>query len=163
MVQRRRAVAGDVAGHSFAVDSGDIVVVSSRGEVHLTQNGAAAKLRAGAALELPASIRTGRDGAVELKQGAPTVSVGPETLLEFPALERRGAPVDRIIQPRGNVFYDIGKRDGRKLRVETPYLVGVVKGTQFSVAAGDETTTISLWISRQARSRRVATATRPST
>ena len=78
-------------------------------------------------------------------QGATTVSVGPETVLEFPALEKRGAPIDRILQPRGNAFYDIGKREGRKLRVETPYLVGVIKGTQFNVAALDESTTISLF------------------
>lgn len=130
---------------ALAIDSGDIVVVSTKGEVHITTNGADRKIRAGGVLELPASVRTGRDGSVELKQGATTVSVGPDTLLEFPALEKRGAPVDRIVQPRGNAFYNIGKREGRKLRVETPYLVGVIKGTQFNVAAQDDGTTISLF------------------
>jgi len=130
---------------AFAVDSGDIIVVSSKGEVHITMNGAERKVRAGGVLELPAQVRTGRDGNVELRQGTTTVSVGPETLLEFPALEKRGAPIDRIVQPRGNAFYNIGKRDGRKLRVETPYLVGVIKGTQFNVASQDEATTISLF------------------
>jgi hypothetical protein len=130
---------------ALAVDSGDIVVVSAKGEVHFTVNGAARVVRPGGVLELPATLRTGRDGAVELKQGATTVSVGPETLLEFPALEKRGAPIDRIVQPRGNAFYNIGKREGRKLRVETPYLVGVIKGTQFNVAAEDDGTTISLF------------------
>ena len=130
---------------AFAVDSGDIVVVSTKGEVHITMNGAERSVRAGGVLELPASVRTGRDGSIELKQGATTVSVGPETLLEFPALEKRGAPIDRIVQPRGNAFYNIGKREGRKLRVETPYLVGVIKGTQFNVAAQEESTTISLF------------------
>lgn len=130
---------------ALAVDSGDIVVVSSKGEVHFTMGGVARAVRAGGVLELPATLRTGRDGAVELRQGATTVSVGPETLLEFPTLEKRGAPIDRILQPRGNAFYNIGKRDGRKLRIETPYLVGVIKGTQFNVAALDESTTISLF------------------
>jgi FecR protein len=128
-----------------AIDSGDIVVVKAVGEVHLTVSGVARPVRAGGVLELPASLRTGRDGSVELRQGATTVSVGPETLLEFPALEKRGAPIDRIVQPRGNAFYSIGKREGRKLRVETPYLVGVIKGTQFNVAALDESATISLF------------------
>ncbi len=130
---------------ALAVDSGDIVVVSTKGEVHFTVGGAAREVRAGGVLELPASLRTGRDGAVELRQGATTVSVGPETVLDFPALEKRGAPIDRIVQPRGNAFYNIGKREGRKLRVETPYLVGVIKGTQFNVAAFDDSTTISLF------------------
>lgn len=130
---------------AFALDSGDIVVASIKGEVHVTMSGAERPVRAGSVLELPAAIRTGRDGAIELRQGATSVSVGPETLLEFPALEKRGAPLDRVVQPRGNAFYNIGKREGRKLRVETPYLVGVVKGTQFNVAAQDESTTISLF------------------
>jgi hypothetical protein len=130
---------------ALAVDSGDIVVVSLKGDVRFTVSGATRRLRAGAVLEPPATLQTGRDGSVDLRQGATTVSVGPDTLLEFPALETRGAPVDRILQPRGNVFYDIGKREGRKLRIETPYLVGVVKGTQFNVAAQDGATTISLF------------------
>jgi hypothetical protein len=130
---------------ALAVDSGDIVVVSVRGEVHLTLNGADRKARAGVVLELPATVRTGRDGAIELKQGNTTVSVAADTQLEFPALEKPGAPVDRIVQPRGNAFYNIGKREGRRLRVETPYLVGVVKGTQFNVAAHEDATTISLF------------------
>ena len=49
------------------------------------------------------------------------------------------------MQPSGSAFYDVGKRDGRKLRVETPYLVGVVKGTQFNVVAQDKGATISLY------------------
>jgi hypothetical protein len=128
-----------------AVDSGDIVVAGLKGDVHVTMQGVVRNVRIGSVLELPATVRTGANGAIELKQGMTTVSVGPETLLEFPALEKRGAPIDRIVQPRGNVFYDIGKRGGRRLRIETPYLVGVVKGTQFNIAAQDGATTISLF------------------
>jgi hypothetical protein len=130
---------------AFALDTGDIVVTSLKGEVHVTMNGTERPVRAGAVLELPATVRTGADGAIELRQGATTVGVGPDTLLEFPALEKPGGPIDRIVQPRGNAFYSIGKRPGRKLRVETPYLVGVVKGTQFNVVAQEGATTISLF------------------
>src|SRR5262245_37375302 len=120
------ALLGAPAAH--ALDTGDIVVASLKGEVHVTMKGAERAVRAGAVLELPATVRTGRDGAIELKQGATSVSVGPDTLLEFPALAAPGGAIDRIVQPRGNAFYSIGKRGGRKLRVETPFLVGVVKG-----------------------------------
>ena len=133
---------------ALALDTGDILVVSARGQVRVTMNGAVKAVRAGSVLELPASVSTGADGSIELRQGATTVSVGPDTLLDFPALERRGGPIDRIQQPRGNAFYSIGKREGRKLRVETPYLVGVVKGTQFNVSAGEGATTISLFEGR---------------
>jgi hypothetical protein len=142
------ALASLLGAPAFAVDSGDIVVSSVKGEVRVTMNGAAREARAGSVLELPATLRTGHDGAIDLKQGATSISVGPDTQLEFPALEKRGAPVDRIVQPRGNAFYDIGKREGRKLRVETPYLVGVIKGTQFNVAAQEGSTTISLFEGR---------------
>src|SRR5690554_7219392 len=80
-------LASSLAAPVFAVDAGDIVVVSARGEVHATMNGAERALRAGTVLELPATVQTGRDGNVELRQGATTVRVGPGTLLEFPALE----------------------------------------------------------------------------
>ena len=133
------------AAPAFAVDSGDIVIASVRGEVHFVIGGTERALRVGAALEPPATVRTGHDGAIELKQGATSVSVGPDTLLEFPALAERGGPIDRIVQPSGNAFYDVGKRPGRKLRVETPYLVGVVKGTQFNVAVRETRATISLF------------------
>jgi hypothetical protein len=139
------ALSALLAAPAFALDTGDIVVESVKGEVRITMNGAERSVRAGGVLELPATIDTGRDGAVELRQGATTVSVGPETRLEFPALETRGGPVDRIVQPHGNAFYNIGKRAGRRLRVETPYLVGVIKGTQFNVASQPDATTISLF------------------
>jgi hypothetical protein len=140
------ALAAVTASHAaLALDSGDIVVANLKGEVHFEVRGSGVALRSGSVLELPATLRTGRDGAVELRQGATSISVGPDTLLEFPALETRGGPIDRIVQPRGNAFYNIGKRSGRKLRIETPFLVGVVKGTQFNVAAQDHSTTISLF------------------
>jgi hypothetical protein len=130
---------------AFALDTGDILVTSIKGDVHVVMNGTERSVRAGAVLELPASIRTGRDGSIDLAQGATTVSVGPESTLELPALAERGGPIDRIVQPRGNAFYSVGKRAGRRLRVETPYLVAVIKGTQFNVAALDASTTISLF------------------
>jgi len=128
-----------------ALDSGDIVVTRVQGEVHVTMNGGERELRAGAVLELPASVRTGPDGALDLRQGATTVKVGPDTQLDFPALEIAGGPIDRVQQSRGNVFYDVGKRGTRKLRIETPFLVAVVKGTQFNVAAREDATTIALF------------------
>ena len=64
---------------ALAVDSGDILVVSLKGEVFVTMSGAKRAVRAGSVLEPPATLRTGRDGAVELRQGATTLSVGPET------------------------------------------------------------------------------------
>ncbi|HVJ29627.1 MAG TPA: FecR domain-containing protein, partial [Gammaproteobacteria bacterium] len=53
-----------------------------------------------------------------------------------------------MVQRRGNVFYDVAPRDLGKLRVETPLLVAVIKGTQFNVAVQPDSTTISLFEGR---------------
>ncbi len=125
--------------------AGDIVVVDARGDVRVTMRGEARAVQAGTIVELPATIRTGRDGSIELRQGATTVAVAPGTQLELPATANRGDSIDRLIQPLGNAFYNVGKRESRKLRVETPYLVAVIKGTQFNVAVQEDSTTISLF------------------
>lgn len=128
--------------------AGDIVVVDSRGEVRVTMRGEARAVQAGTIIELPATIRTGHDGSIDLRQGATTVAVAPNTQLDLPATANRGDLIDRLIQPLGNAFYNVGKRESRKLRVETPYLVAVIKGTQFNVAVQDDSTTISLFEGR---------------
>jgi hypothetical protein len=127
-----------------AFNSGDIVVDGAKGDARLAQAGKEREARRGMVVLVPATLRTGRDGIVDLRQGTTLVNVGPGTVLEFPAAQERGAPVERIVQSQGNAFYDISKRDGRKLRVETPYLVAVIKGTQFSVSVQDGLTSISL-------------------
>jgi hypothetical protein len=128
--------------HSF--NSGDIVVERAKGDARLTQGGRERELRRGLVIVVPATVRTGHDGVVDLRQGATMVNIGPNTVLDFPASQERGVPVERIVQSSGNAFYDVGKRDSRKLRVETPYLVAVIKGTQFSVSVQDNSTSISL-------------------
>src|SRR5262245_23874758 len=66
---------------AFAQDTGDIVIAKLKGDVRVTMKGSERAVRAGAVLELPATVQTGRDGAVDLRQGATTVSVGPDTVL----------------------------------------------------------------------------------
>ena len=62
----------------------------------------------------------------------------------FPAAAVSGGPVDRVSQPIGNAYYKVGPQGARRLRVETPYLVAVIKGTQFNVAVTADSSTISL-------------------
>jgi hypothetical protein len=134
------------ATSAFAsMDSADIEVVTVRGEVRITSRGEEHGAKAGTTLDLPSTVRTGRDGATDLRQGDTTIGVGPGTQLEFPAPGMPDSPVERIVQPLGNAFYNVGPRGNRRLRVETPYLVAVVKGTQFNVAAEPDSGTISLY------------------
>ena len=90
------------------------------------------------------ALRTGKDGSADLRQGETTIAVGPETQLDFPAAAVSGGPIDRVSQPIGNAYYKVGPQGGDRLRVETPYLVAVIKGTQFNVAVTADSSTISL-------------------
>ena len=123
----------------------DIVVVTVQGSVTATMAGMTVPLSGGAILQLPATVRTGADGAVELRQGTSTFAAAGNTELEIPQSAAEDGLIERIIQIRGNAFYNIGKRTGTRLRVEAPYLVAVIKGTQFNVAAQDDSTTIALF------------------
>ena len=111
---------------------GDIVVVTVHGTVNATMAGMT-------------TVRTGADGAVELRQGSSTFAAAGNTELEIPQSAAEDGLVERIVQIRGNAFYSIGKRTGTRLRVEAPYLVAVIKGTQFNVAAQEDSTTIALF------------------
>jgi hypothetical protein len=124
---------------------GDIAVVTVHGTVSATMAGMTVPLAAGAILQLPATVRTGADGAVELRQGQSTFAAAGNTELEIPQSAAEDGLIERIVQIRGNAFYSIGKRTGTRLRVEAPYLVAVIKGTQFNVAAQEDSTTIALF------------------
>jgi hypothetical protein len=129
-------------------DAGAIVVVAVKGEVQVTAGDRTEDARAGSTLELPATLRTGRDGSVDLRQGDTTIGIGPDTQLDFPAPAATGGTLDRIVQPAGNAFYNVGPQGNRRLRVETPLLVAVIKGTQFNVAVAPDSSTISLFEGR---------------
>jgi hypothetical protein len=133
------------ANAATTASHGDIVVVTVQGSVTATMAGMTVPLSDGAILQLPATVRTGADGAVELRQGTSTFAAAGNTELEIPQSAAEDGLIERIIQIRGNAFYNIGKRTGTRLRVEAPYLVAVIKGTQFNVAAQDDSTTIALY------------------
>src|SRR5690606_9123715 len=96
----------------------------------------------------PVFLSTGENGAAQLRQGDTQFSIAPGTALEIPASADPASLIDLVIQSRGSVFYDVAPREANRLRVETPYLVAVVKGTQFNVAVQDEGTTVSLFEGR---------------
>lgn len=124
---------------------GEIRVVAAHGDAQVQMGGVTAPLSANAVLQLPATIRTGVDGTVELRQGPTTIAVAGRTELLIPESAAVDGLIERVVQISGNAFYNVGKRETRKLRVETPHLVAIIKGTQFNVAAQPDTTTIALY------------------
>ena len=125
-----------------------IVVTAVHGDVSISTSGAARAVQPGTVIAPPVTILTGLDGHLELRQGATTVSIASDTRVELPATASADGLIERVSQPRGNVVYDVAKRPGRKLRIETPYLVAVIKGTRFNVSAQDDSATVSLFEGR---------------
>jgi collagen type III alpha len=121
-----------------------VVVSAVKGDVHVTSGARDIPLKAGVALDLPVSIRVGAHGALEMHQGATVVSAAANSQLQIPKATSSDQTLDKIVQSQGNVYYSVAKRPAHKLRIETPLLVAVIKGTRFNVSALDTMTTISL-------------------
>jgi ferric-dicitrate binding protein FerR (iron transport regulator) len=122
-----------------------VYVTAVSGQVDVTMAGETVIVERDSTMLLPARIVTGHDGMLDLAQAGTTISVSTDTDIEIPAEAVDGNLVARLVQHRGNVFYDVAPRDVGKLRVETPFLVAVIKGTQFNVAVQQDGTTISLF------------------
>jgi hypothetical protein len=137
------AHAATPATHS--VDDSRIAVTDVAGHVDVTMAGQAVAVRRDSTVLLPARIVTGHDGMLGITQAGTRITVSNDTDVEIPAEAVDGNLVARLVQHRGNVFYDVAPRDLGKLRVETPFLVAVIKGTQFNVTVQSDSTTISLF------------------
>lgn len=125
-----------------------ISVTAVGGDVTVTMAGQPASVELESTVLLPARIVTGNDGTLGLTQAGTNLNVSNDTDVEIPAEAVDGNLIARLVQHRGNVFYDVAPRDVGKLRVETPLLVAVIKGTQFNVAVLEGSTTISLFEGR---------------
>jgi hypothetical protein len=128
-----------------SVDDSRIAVTAVAGSVDVTMAGRPVAVHRDSTVLLPARIVTGHDGTLGMTQAGTTITVSNDTDVEIPAEAVDGNLVARLVQHRGDVFYDVAPRDLGKLRVETPFLVAVIKGTQFSVAVQADRTTISLF------------------
>jgi hypothetical protein len=142
------ALGGRASAAPPSIAAMDVTVVAVEGEVSVSTQGSRHAVHKGDLVSLPATIYTGPSGSLELQQGKTTLSAAPNTELTIPAPTVTGEAFDRVIQSRGNAFYSVAKREVRKLHVEAAYLVAVIKGTQFSVVAQDDSTTISLFEGR---------------
>jgi hypothetical protein len=129
-------------------DPARVSVTAVAGDVDVTMAGMATDVQPESTVSLPARVVTGADGMLGLTQAGTNITVAGDTDVEIPAEAVDGNLIARLVQHRGNVFYDVAHRDVGKLRVETPFLVAVIKGTQFNVSVQNDSTTISLFEGR---------------
>jgi ferric-dicitrate binding protein FerR (iron transport regulator) len=89
-------------------------------------------LPAGAAVEPGSEIRTGDGGMVVLRRGGDHVRLLANSTLALPAEKDVGA-MTRLKLWFGRAFFQVKSRPSWSFEVDTPYLVGIVKGTAFTV------------------------------
>jgi FecR-like protein len=142
------SIAGAAVPGSSRDEPGRIAVTAVSGNVSVTMAGVKSEVEVDSSVALPARIVTGSDGMLGLAQAQTSITVAADTDLEIPAEAAEGHLIARLVQHRGNVFYDVAHREVGKLRVETPFLVAVIKGTQFNVAVQEDSTTIALFEGR---------------
>jgi hypothetical protein len=127
---------------------GDLTVVESSGAVKIKLANRWQMPETGMIVSLPATVSTGADGSIRLRQDATTISIAANTAIELLEGTEPGLPLQRVVQDKGSAFYDIAPRGTSRLRVETPWLVAVIKGTQFNVTVASETSTVALFEGR---------------
>jgi hypothetical protein len=130
------------------IDDNRIVVTDVAGTVTVSSLGVPSRVHVDSTLALPSRIVTGSDGSLGLRQAHTSISIAPDSEIAIPQEAADGNLIARLVQYRGNAFYDVAPREVSKLRVETPFLVAVIKGTQFNVAVQQDSTTISLFEGR---------------
>ncbi|MGE4229880.1 MAG: FecR family protein [Dongiaceae bacterium] len=80
-------------------------------------------------------VATGADGIAVLANGIDRIELSPNSHVVLPAPVEGPSLLTRIRQRLGRVFFDVGPRPERRFEVEAPFLVVLVKGTQFTVAS----------------------------
>jgi FecR protein len=89
-------------------------------------------LPAGSAVKPGGEIRTGDGGMVVLHRGEDRVRLLANSTLALPAEKEAGA-MTRLKLWLGRAFFQVKSRPSWSFEVDTPYLVGIVKGTAFTV------------------------------
>ena len=133
-------------GMDEATDS--LIVEETAGAVKVKFDNRWQSPSTGMTVSLPATISTGADGSIRIRQAATVISVASNTAIELLEGTEPGSPLQRVVQNQGSAFYDIAPQESSRLRVETPYLVAVIKGTEFNVTVAAETSTVALFEGR---------------
>ncbi len=132
------AIVGSAAAADSAVGAGAWLAEEVRGTVLVRAAGEAASswqpLQPAAPIAGQSEIATGSDGVAVLDNGVDQMRLAPNSRLMLPPDENEGL-LTVIRQSLGKIFFAVGPRPNRNFEVDAPYLVVLVKGTQFTVTA----------------------------
>ncbi|MFK7902190.1 MAG: FecR domain-containing protein [Nitratireductor sp.] len=117
-----------------SVSAADWIVGKVRQPAQYTINGDDwVKLDVGMKLPSSSWIHTGKSGRLIVNRGKEFIQFKPNTLAAIAKRDSAGKKV-LIRQQFGNILVDVETRNQKHLKVETPFLSAVVKGTRFSVS-----------------------------
>jgi hypothetical protein len=124
------AAADPAVGAWLAEEVRGTVLVRTAGEAATSWQ----PLQAATAVAGQSEIATGSDGVAVLDNGVDHIRLAPNSRLVLPP-DQDESLMTVIRQSLGRIFFDIGPRPDRSFEVDAPYLVVLVKGTQFTVSA----------------------------
>jgi hypothetical protein len=93
-------------------------------------------LAIGDLLDTGDTVTTGYDGFVELDQAGLTVKINPDTVFALQEKEQGGAKTGVLALVLGSIKFRFNKLTGKEPLVQTGACVAAVRGTEFSVFAG---------------------------
>ncbi len=132
------------AGMATSADENTWHVSKASGEVWVNAGTSQpVSLTENAVLKSGDNIRTGQNGRVLLTRGEETILVSPNSVVGLPQEKKNGISTT-ILQQAGSILLNVEKRNDYHFEVETPYLVAVVKGTQFRVTVGKTDTSVNV-------------------
>ncbi|WP_297112258.1 FecR family protein [uncultured Devosia sp.] len=102
-----------------------------QGQVEKFVDGAWMPLARGDTIPNAAKIRTTSGARVELQRGGESITLGGSTEIVINQAETHR--MTRIVQVLGTVSVEAEKRNVQHFSVQTPVMVAIVKGTQFTV------------------------------
>jgi hypothetical protein len=88
------------------------------------------------------TLATSASGRVLLQRGAETMVIGPGTIMQLPKNSSR--LFTTVIEIMGEIEIEVEKRNVEHFSVKTPHLAAVVKGTRFTVSAGENESAVTV-------------------
>ena len=130
------------AALSFAVPTD---VTYSEGDASIRfKNGKQQDAEIGAVINTGDMVKTGRDGLVELDQKGVVLKISPNTVFSLQERNQKGTTTPVLSVALGSIKFRYDKLTGREPAVQTNGAAMGVRGTEFSVYAGADGSTLVL-------------------
>ncbi len=130
------------ASFGFAVPA-DVTYAEGDASIRF-RSGKQAEAEIGTVLNTGDMVKTGRDGVVELDQKGVVLKISPNTVFSLQEKSQKGATTPVLSLALGSIKFRYDKLTGKEPAVQTNGAAMGVRGTEFSVYAGADGSTLIL-------------------